>query len=152
MNLITIEFCAEDRARIDRLAAALEARTSQVSDYLAARNAGPDTDAAESVDLDAVQQKLAEAMAKASASETTPAAPAPKPADEHSDEVPWEIPAPAPVPAPSLEEFQKALTLRCAESDATKAKVRALLHEYAAAASQVPEGKRAEVLERLAKL
>lgn len=109
--------------------------------------------------LDPIQQKLAETLEKAGAPseapKNAPDAPSEAPAAQTThpvtDDLPWGDPAPAPVPVPSLEEFQKALTLRCAESEATKAKVRALLHEYAEAASKVPEAKRAEVLERLAK-
>lgn len=139
MNLITIELCAEDRARIDRLTEALERRSC---DKCVQQVAGVMDDLAQKAlgskpheEADPLQQKLAETLAKVEAP-VAPPAPAP-------------VPAPA-VEVPSLAEFQKALSLRCAESETTKVKVRALLHEYAEAASKVPEDKRAEVLARLA--
>lgn len=139
MNLITIELCAEDRARIDRLTEALERRSC---DKCVQQVAGVMDDLAQKAlgskpheEADPLQQKLAETLAKVEAP-VAPPAPAP-------------VPAPA-VEVPSLAEFQKALSLRCAESETTKVKARALLHKYAEAASKVPEDKRAEVLARLA--
>lgn len=134
MNCITIEFCAEDRARIDRLVAALERQCSAcaegIAPLLGLKAEAPDP----------VQQKLADVVAQIS-----------DPIKAEPETAPVEV-APPPAPVVSLAEFQKALTLKCAESEETKAKVRALLHEYAEAASKVPEDKRAEVLDRLAKL
>lgn len=139
MNVITIELCAEDRARLDRLAAALEKAT-------------PDCAACARSVAEGVARFVADERPD-NATETADAAPAPvaHPAD---DVAPWADPAPAPAPQAevSLAEFQKALSLRCAESDTMRAKVRALLHEYAEAASKVPADKRAEVLDRLAAL
>lgn len=63
---------------------------------------------------------------------------------------PAEVPAPAPVP--SLAEFQKAITLRCAESAAVKTKVRELVNRFAPSVSEIPEEKRAEFLDLLSKL
>ena len=156
MNCITIELCAEDRARIDRLINALERKACDSCVATALEFAGK----AKPAEPDPIQQKQADTLAKASeptvASENATHTPSEAPASQTmhpvDEALPWDDPAPAPVPVPSLEEFQKALTLRCAESETTKAKVRALLHEYAPAASKVPEDKRAEVLERLAKL
>jgi hypothetical protein len=144
MNVITIELCAEDRARLDRLAAALE-------------KASPDCAACARSVAEGVAKFVANAELPATcpdnATETADVDPAPvaHPAD---DVAPWEDPAPvtAPKAEVSLSEFQKALSLRCAESDTMRAKVRALLHEYAEAASKVPADKRAEVLDRLAAL
>jgi hypothetical protein len=153
MNQITIELCAEDRARLDRQAAALE-YNSRLLEALLLRltdegaKPGP---APVQVEPPATSPDNATETAEA----VTP--PVAHPAD---DVAPWEAPEPTPAPSPapapkaevSLAEFQKALSLRCAESDTTKAKVRALLQEYAEAASKVPPEKRAEVLERLAAL
>lgn len=162
MNVITIELCAEDRARLDRLAEALERKAcdSCVASALTwAEQMKACQEAAKQSDLDPIQQKLADALANASgpadAPVASPQAPIVAEASPNTHPVTADLPGgdPTTAPAPpSLEEFQKALTLRCAESDATKAKVRALLNEYAAAASKVPPEKRAEVLERLAKL
>lgn len=156
MNCITIELCAEDRARIDRLTAALERKACDPCVTSVLEVLGK----AKPAETDPIQQKLADTLAKASeptvAPENATHAPSEAPASQTThpahEDLPWGDPAPVPVPVPSLVEFQKALSLRCAESDETKAKVRALLHEYAEAASKVPEDKRAEVLERLAKL
>lgn len=63
---------------------------------------------------------------------------------------PAEVPTPAPVP--SLAEFQKAITLRCAESAAVKTKVRELVNRFAPSVSEIPEEKRAEFLDLLSKL
>ncbi|MBR5845531.1 MAG: hypothetical protein IKY65_04660 [Rikenellaceae bacterium] len=135
MNLLTINLSDEDRARIDKLCAGVSA----LADSLSA--------------LAYVRGVRAEDGAAAPAAEPPAAAPAPAPYPPE-DAVPWEpAPEPAAAPAPvSLAKFQKALSLRCAESAETKARVRALLNEYAAAASAVPEEKRAEVLARLAQL
>lgn len=126
MSSIVIELCAEDRARLDRLAAALERDCSSCASTL----------------VEGLQSLIANLQAPASAPVTEPApipdTPSPAPAPDQ-----------APVPEVSLAEFQKALTLRCSESPETKAKVRALLNQYAAAASAVPPEKRAEVLAKL---
>ena len=145
MNCITIELCAEDRARVDRLIEALERKSCDacVNGALAWSEKVQRAEVLQTqkaMESDELQQKLAETLAKAS---DPVEAPAPVAEPE---------PASVPVREVGLAEFQKALTLRCAESEDMKAKVRALLHEYASAASQVPEDKRAEVLERLAKL
>lgn len=136
MNVITIELCAEDRARLDRLAKAQE-YNSKLLEALLLR----------------MTEETPPATCPDNATETADAAPAPV---AFCDAVmpPWVDPAPTPAPPAevSLAEFQKALSLRCAESDDMRAKVRALLHEYAEAASKVPADKRAEVLDRLAAL
>ena len=128
MNKITIELCAEDRARLDRLTAALERNCSSCASSLA-----------ESLEALISKAKLNQGA--------TPAAPAPVSEPAPAAHVPA-APA-APAPEVSLAEFQKALTLRCSESPETKAKFSALLNQYAAAASAVPPEKRAEVLEKL---
>ena len=67
-------------------------------------------------------------------------------------EAPAPVEAPAPAPVPSLAEFQKAITLRCAESAAVKTKVRELVNRFAPSVSEIPEEKRAEFLDLLSKL
>jgi hypothetical protein len=130
MNFLTVNFSDEDRARIDRLTDALEvlARAAYVLSENAEKAAVPA--AAPAVVLEPVEV----------------AGPAPfseAPVDEP------ELAAPA-APVVSLAEFQKELSLRCAVSADEKARVRAIINEYAAAASAVPEEKRAEILARLA--
>lgn len=131
MNKIVIEFCAEDRQRIDELIAvagliAGEMKSSNASALTTTPGPAP----------------AAEHPADAATTHFDPPAPAPDPVTE----VPW---APAPV---SLGEFQKAIVTRCAESAATKQKVQALVHKYAASVSNIPEDKRSEVLAALAKI
>lgn len=70
----------------------------------------------------------------------------------HTPEAPAEVPDPPAAEPVSLAEFQKVLSERWAQSTEMKARVRALLNEYAESASAVPEDKRAEVLDRLREL
>lgn len=60
-------------------------------------------------------------------------------------------PEPAENPV-SLPDFQKAITMRCAESAEIKKAVKALVNRYAPSVSEIPEDKRSEVLAELAKL
>ena len=55
-------------------------------------------------------------------------------------------------PAISLADFQKAVVLRGSESPEVKKKVVALISKYADCISNVPEARRAEFLEELAKI
>lgn len=148
MNQTMISFSTEDRALLARIATALE-------------NLAPSCDSCARSVEEGVAEFVADKMHPATeappavrpenATETADAVPPPvaHPAD---DVAPWADPDPTPAPVVGLAEFQKALTLRCAESDAMKAKVRALLQQYAPAASEVPEDKRAEILAKLSKL
>lgn len=130
MNLLTVNFSDEDRARIDKLTAAL----SNLTDALNILGYGV-----------ALKAEQAQSAAPVQPTEPEKAPEPPTPAVEP--------PAPAaPAPVISLPEFQKALAVRCSESLETKARVRAILNEYAPAASAVPEEKRAEILARLAAL
>lgn len=150
MSLITVELCSEDRARLDAVIDALANLTScascvaSVAPLLEKASAIVDAAPASLVE----PQKIADSASSAStpSNDTAPEADVAQTAADAPETAPWES------PVVSLAEFQKALSLRCSESDAMKAKVRALLHEYAPAASQVPEAKRAEVMARLASL
>lgn len=125
MNVIEFRLCDEDRARLDDIIKGLAALVPS----------GTMSDAAE-----ATAGLAAEHPADAPITHLDPPAPATDP-----DPAPEEKPI-------SLAEFQKAFTLRCAESPATKAKVRDLIHKYAESVSAIPENKRAEALAELAKL
>ena len=72
-NTITIELCAEDRARLDKLTAALERRACEkcVETALAAMNAAQQPNLP-----DPIQQKLAETLAEADTPAETPQEPA----------------------------------------------------------------------------
>lgn len=161
MNKIVVELHPEDRARLDAVIAGLQA--------LASAPAAPATplppammDAAFQRFLEKREQeeKIQAAAAEVFGKDQAPA-PAPAPAAEFPvvpDQSPWDLTtpaAPAPAPAPavkpvSLAEFQKAITLRCAESAETKAAVRGLVREYATSVSVIPEEKRSEFLAKLA--
>lgn len=137
MNEITFRLCDEDRARLDRIADALEGLALQKQT------------ASDSALVDATGA-LSEHPAGESTTHLEPtvaatAAPATEPAPVES--------APAPEVKPVyLGEFQRAIVTRCAESPVMKAKVQALVHRYAASVSAIPEDKRPEVLAELAKL
>lgn len=139
-NLITIELCAEDRARIDRLATALEALQ-------------PPTIRVD----DPIQKALAEQVAK---SEKAPAQSPVEPAGEAKAETPATpqpepeavAPAePAPVaeakPVPTTAELQQKVIALV--NKGKKADVAAIIKSYAATVSGIPEDKRAEVLDKL---
>lgn len=131
MNIIEFKLCEEDRARLDRIATALEGlalqKQSELDDAL--------------LDKTGVlnDHPTGESVAHLEPPVAAPAAPV--------------EPAPTPEVKPvSLGEFQKAIVTRCAESPVMKAKVQALVHRYAASVSTIPEDKRSEVLAELANL
>lgn len=154
MNNIIIELCAEDRARLDRLAEALEALQPPTT-----RIERPNPD---QLTIDDVQQKLAETLAKAE----TPAEP-PKNATEEAkaetlptdhptaEETPWEEPAPAEdaKPAATLEQIQqKVVQLAAGNNGAKKARVREIINAYAKKVSDLPVDKWDEVWYKLTAL
>ena len=123
MNVIEFKLCAEDRARLDDIIAGLAALVP-----------GAMSDAA----VATLEVKQVELPVEGAAHLEPPADPEPAP-----------VPAVKPV---SLAEFQKAITLRCAESAKTKEAVRALVNQYATSVSDIPEDKRPEVLAKLAEI
>lgn len=142
-NIITIELCAEDRARLDRLAQAFEARTAQVENILAEKAITLQTP---STEPDPIQQKLAETLAKAE----TPAEP-PKKATEATtvETLPTEHPADEDLPWPeetqpeptvTLEQIQqKVMQLAAGNGGAKKAKVRAIINTYGTKVSDLKD-------------
>lgn len=156
MNNITIthELCAEDRARLDRLAEALDRRSCDQcmdSTLKAVREIA-----------DPVQQQLAETLAKASdpveppknATEEAKAdtAPIDHPAEE---ETPWpEETAGEPAEPPvTLEQIQqKVVQLAAGNNGAKKAKVREIINVHAKKVSDLPADKWAEVWKQLTAL
>lgn len=153
MNNITIDFCPEDRARIDRLIAALEHKAC---------------DLCVSTALDVMRQKY-----------ETPAAPVAKEApaetaQEHpvdaSQDLPWDTEAPAKVETPAEPEKPTEPTEPAKEAvvppltdlqnmiieltrKGLKEKAREIVQSYGAErASAVPEDKRAELLDKLNEL
>lgn len=162
-NLITIEFCAEDRARIDKLTAALEKRSCDgcVSSALAwaeqiARGQVSTTPKAE--EPDEVQKALAETLAKAEATVEAPKN-APEEAKASTPTVtPPEEEKPTdeePTPPPTEEKVGRAdLRAKVIELSAKglKEQVKAIVREYAQTVTDVPEDRVSECYMRLANL
>ena len=139
-NIITIELCAEDRARIDHLTKALEALQPPTI-YID----------------DPIQKALAEQVAK---SEKAPTQSPVEPAGEAKAETPAtpqpEAEAattaePDPVaetkPAPTTAELQQKVIALV--NKGKKADVSAIVKSYAATVSGIPEDKRAECMDKL---
>ena len=135
MNKIVFELHPDDRARLDRIATALESLALQQQT------------ATDSALIDATGA-LTGHPADASITHLEPTVAAPTaPASE-----PAPVEPASEVKTISLGEFQKAIVTRCAESPVMKAKVQVLIKRYAESVSLVPEDKRSEVLAELANL
>ena len=154
MNNITLthELCAEDRARIDRLAAALEALQPQVITFTPPTSCGePEPE------LDPIQQKLAETLAKVSTPTEEPTEATETAKVETAETVSPIEEAPTQeedaTPPITLEQIQqKVLQLAAANNGALKAQVRGIVNTYAKKVSDIPEDKWAEVWSKLTAL
>jgi hypothetical protein len=145
MNTITIELCTEDRARLDRLTAALEKRAAQEEPLTV---------------IDPMQKALAETLAKATPSETAGNEPqateeptkAETPIKEETRETaPWdpietfaqhgEKPKPEEAkPAVTLPQIQqKVVQLSAADNGKKKAKVREIIVAYSPTVSGIKD-------------
>ena len=146
---ITHELCAEDRARIDRLTAALEALNAPLVNIEAAP-----------IEQDDVQKKLAETLANTSdpaeapknATESTEAPAAPIAQEEEetptaTEDAQQEEPQKPTVTLAQIQ--QKVIELCTAQSGAKKAEVRAAVNAYAKKVSDLPEDKWTEIWEKL---
>ena len=125
MNCIKIEFCAEDRARMDRLAAAVEALTMMC------------------------EAMIDRPMNAAAASEPVKAVPAsdPLPAPQPEAEP---VPAAEPEkPSVTLAQIQHKAAHIAASSDLKKGKLRAIISAYADRVSAIPESAFDEVWSKL---
>lgn len=153
MSTITIELCAEDRARLDRLAEAMEKRAcdSCVTSAL---------ETMKSQQPDPVQKALAETLAKAE----TPAE-APKTAPEATEaetlptipeekEEPAEAKDSSDAPPVTLEQIQQKVISIAAVNKDKKAKVREIINAYGSKVSDLKDkpDKWAEVWAQLAAL
>lgn len=125
MNTITIELCAEDRARLDSLLAKLD---RCIGEFIPSREGHTDYGyKANGVEY-ATQDEAAEAKL---------------------EEIPEPYSEPCPFEAPAVTRAdvqQKVVALSAAGK---KEKVRAVVNAYAAKVSGIPEDKLAEVLEKL---
>lgn len=141
-NTITLELCAEDRARLDRLAEALERKACEkcVSTALEAYKAQEKT----STPAEAPKTPVNEAEAK------------PAPIDHPAAEsLPWGDAAPTTEAKQTvtLEQIQQKVTqLAAADRGAKKAKVREIVNTYAPKVSDLPEDKWADVWDKLTAL
>lgn len=138
MNTITIELCTEDRARIDRLTAALEKRAAQEEPLTI---------------IDPMQKALAETLAKATPSETAGNEPqateeptkAETPIKEETPETAKETEAPWVEDKPPItlaQIQQKVVQLSAADNGKKKAKVREIIVAYSPTVSglkDIPE-------------
>ena len=152
MNNITIELCAEDRARIDKLTDALERRIRQAH-YIIEHTERP-----EPAPKDDLQEKLAEVVASVSAETVENAAEeAETPTTTENPTEPTNEAQEEPAEAKQAEEpkkptvtmamlTNKAITLSAA---GLKDKVRDVVHQYAKTVTSLPEDKWAEVYEKL---
>lgn len=127
MNTITIELCAEDRARLDSLLAKLD---RCIGEFIPSGEAHTDYGyKAQGVEY-ATQDEAAEAKL-----EEIP--------EPYSEPCPFEAPAPT-VTVSDVQ--QKVVALSAAGK---KAEVRDIIHAYAVKVSGIPEDKLAEVMGKL---
>ena len=156
-NTITIELCAEDRARLDRLTLALENNVHNCEGCVKSALEWKE------IQQDPIQQAIADALARAEKTPTEKPTEAPEaptaqaaPIDHPADEdLPWEAAAPAEEPKPTITQDQlqqKVMQLAAANNGAMKAKVREIVNAYAKKVSDIPEDKRAEVWDKLTAL
>lgn len=146
MNTITIELCAEDRARIDAVIAALENR--------------PNCEGCVKAALEMTERAKAEAP-KAETEEETPTTtppeadtPAETPAEYPIEEPPFDVPGEnAPEPdAPKVDRADVQRMVVELSAAGKKAEVKEIVMAYADRVSAIPEDKLAEVFEKLNKL
>lgn len=143
MNNITIELCAEDRARLDRLTAALEKRGQQADELMAngytvaaeepaepARTPEKEAEPKTLTDTHPVDESLPWSTSEAE----TPQEKAPEPVKEK-------------VPAVKRSDVQQKVIALV--NTGKKAEAREIVKAYATSVTDIPEDKLAEVLEKL---
>lgn len=152
MNTITIELCAEDRARLDRIAAAIEKRTDQVERITAERDEAPTASTP-----DPIKDRLKEVLAATEAPKNAPTAteapnpPTTQPTEETltaEETAPWEEAK----PTVTTEQIRQKVILLSAAGGQKKAKAREIVSAYAAKISDLPEDKLTEVWDKLTAL
>ena len=134
MNNITFELCAEDRARLDRLAAALEKYPHKCENCA---------------------KSVAEGVAAFVAKEVNNQSEEPdiKAQEPTKEEPPATNPADEPEPSVTLEQIQqKVIQLAAGNNGAKKAKVREIINAYAQKVSDLPVDKWEEVWAKLTAL
>lgn len=154
-NTITLELCAEDRARLDRLAAALERKACDkcVEQALAAMAASK-----QAPEPDPVTQQLADTLARATEAAQPVQDAAGAAEDEALTTTPQEEETPAAeaqpseaapdVPPVKLEDIRKRVIALAASGNTPK--VRTVMQGYGVTkVSDLPADKYAEVLDKL---
>lgn len=158
-NTITIELCAEDRARIDRLTAAMERRACDkcVATAIEAMNANHAVNTETKAEPDPVQAALAETLSKVSdpveptkntteAIETPTQATAPQEEEKPTEEEPAQA---EPTRTVTHAELKAKVIQLCAKSQAVKEQTRDIVRTYAQTVTEVPEDKVTECYEKL---
>lgn len=156
-NTITIELCSEDRARLDRLAEALERKTCDKCVATAMEFAKlriepkPETDP--------IQEKLAETLAKAEEGTDAPknapeqAEPSALTPTPHAEETPTqEEPATPPTEKKPVERTELRAKVIELSAKGLKEQVKEIVREYAQTVTDIPEDRVTECYTRLAKL
>jgi uncharacterized protein len=157
-NHITIELCAEDRARLDRLAVALERKNCDQCVTTAMEFAKLRLETKR--ETDPVQQALAETLAKASdpveapKNATEQAETSTPPTTPHEEEkATVEEPAQA-QPAKTVDRAElgaKVIKL-CAKGQNAKDQTKDIIRSYATTVKLIPEDKLTEVYKKLVEL
>lgn len=137
-NIITIELCAEDRARLDKLIEAFEKATPHNCESCA-KTVATTEECPGQLELTPVEEELTQAEEPIKEEPTTEAEPTE--AEPVKDEVPTVTKAMV---------QQKVVSL--AAIPAKKAAVREIVNSYAAKVSDIPEDKLAEAYTRLTSL
>lgn len=138
MNKITIELCAEDRARLDNILAALQSKNctecvQEVAQVLSTPKNEPQNGALSDEKKEADPQVLDKTFVEA------PEAP------------PWEEGVPPVAPKYTKGDLQQKV-VNVIAAGADKAKVRGIINEYAERVGLVPDDKVDEVMARLVAL
>lgn len=164
MNHITIELCAEDRARLDKITDTLEVLADQMHVFL--DNAFTDKEKVKAFlekdttsEQDPIQMELAEIVAKASKNATEQTEESTPPVAPKTEEAPTVEEEAQPVatetakPTVTLAQIQqKVVQLAAGFGGAKKAAVRDIINAYAKKVSDLPEDKWVEVWNKLTAL
>jgi hypothetical protein len=151
-NIITVELCAEDRARLDRLAAALEGKACDkcVASALtwSEQQRGQEAPAQETTKAEAPAESTTEATGA-----TEAAAPPVTQPEEETATAAEDAPVEATEPTVTLEQIQqKVVQLAAGFNGSKKAAVREIINTYAKKVADLPEDKWAEVWGKLTAL
>lgn len=122
---VTVELCAEDRARLDKIIAGLEKDCTKCAETVIRYGVG-------------IAQEMAQNEEKPAEVETTPTEPEPQ-----------ETPQETEPSAPSVTKADVQSKVMTLSQAGKKAEVKAIVTEYADRISAIPEDKLAEVMEKL---